>query len=120
MVLGVVLLPESPRFVESFWVREGTKTSDSIPNRWLLKHGHVEDAKAILCRLRAKPLDSVELQTEFTGLQESIKEQTVAGPFRFKELISRDENMHLYRTAVAMTSQAFQQIGTLSTPPRTF
>ncbi|TIB73513.1 general substrate transporter [Wallemia mellicola] len=87
MLLGVAVLPESPR--------------------WLAKHNMDDESMHILCRLRNGTRDDAHVIQEF----KVVYAQEAGGKFSFWELFRNDENMTFWRTSVAFLSQAFQQIG---------
>jgi MFS family permease len=92
LVIGIILLPESPR--------------------WLLRHGHEEQATQILAALNASTIDDEQTQSQKRIILDSIKSLTGAQQHTtFKDVFSRGKGKHLRRTLIGASSQAFQQLG---------
>lgn len=91
VLLGVLCLPESPR--------------------WLIKKGHYEQAGKIMAQIDNTTVDDVVVQTQLRQLQDSIgASEELLGDFSYKELLTTGPDQHLYRTSIAFIAQAFQQL----------
>ncbi|EKD19126.1 uncharacterized protein L3040_007237 [Drepanopeziza brunnea f. sp. 'multigermtubi'] len=90
LFLGVVALPESPR--------------------WLLKHDKDKVALEILTRLKRCPAEDPIIQEEVAHIKK-IKEITDGKKLTLKEFYGNGPEMNRWRVTIGYTSQFFQQIG---------
>lgn len=91
VLVGILCLPESPR--------------------WLIKKGEIDQATKILAQLDDVEEDDLDVQTTVRQLQGAIGEsERLMGDFSLKELFTSGPQQNLYRTTVAVTAQAFQQL----------
>lgn len=89
LAIGVLIFPESPR--------------------WLLKHGHVEDAAEIMARMDKTTPDSDKVQNEIKEIKD-FNAKSGGKKLTWKEFASNGPEMNGWRASVACASQAFQQI----------
>jgi MFS family permease len=90
MLMGCIYaLPESPR--------------------WLVMKGRREQAKEIIAALRGKEVESVEVQAEVAGIEYSL-EDTAKGGARLKDMLTMGEEKLLYRFALCILLQFYQQM----------
>lgn len=91
LLIGILCLPESPR--------------------WLVKKGENEQAAKVLAQIDSTTPDDVMVQTTLRQLQEAIQgAEELLGDFSYKELLTHGREQNFYRTAIAFTAQAFQQL----------
>lgn len=90
MIFGVLLYPESPR--------------------WLLKHGKTEDAAQIMANLHDTTPDDEEIRNDIDEINK-LNAMTQGQKLTWKEFLSNGRDMNLWRASVACGSQAMQQIG---------
>lgn len=96
LILGVLLYPESPR--------------------WLIKTGkqeNVDAARTITAVLEDKPADDPTLIADIAEMQR-INEITSSTKLKPKELLTNGKEMNLWRLSAACLAQAFQQLGGLN------
>ncbi|KAI9753060.1 MAG: hypothetical protein M4579_005359 [Chaenotheca gracillima] len=89
LIIGVMALPESPR--------------------WLLKHGKEVAAKDIIGRLYEKPADDPEVTKDVEEMK-AINRLTSANKLTIKEFCSNGPEMNLWRAGVAWLAQMAQQV----------
>lgn len=92
LIIGVLLYPESPR--------------------WLVKKGKYEAATTIMAVLEDKPEDDPDLLGDIEEMKRV--NAITAEKLTPKELFSNGKEMNLWRLSVACLSQAFQQLGGLN------
>ncbi|KKY35577.1 putative sugar transporter stl1 [Diaporthe ampelina] len=85
----IYLLPESPR--------------------WLVMKNKTEEARRVIAAFRAKPLDSIEVQTELQGIEYSLEEKT-GHKVKLTDMLSMGEDKLLYRFGLCMLLQFYQQL----------
>lgn len=91
LFFGIIMLPESPR--------------------WLIKKGHKDQATKVLAAVDNTTEDDVAVQTIVRQLEESIvASEQLMGDFSYKELLTNGPEQNFYRTTIAFTAQAFQQL----------
>lgn len=89
VALSIYFLPESPR--------------------WLVMKNRSEEARAVISAFKAKPLDSIEVQTELQGIEYSLEDHT-GQKVRMRDMLSMGEDKLLYRFCLCMLLQFFQQM----------
>ncbi|KAF5320855.1 hypothetical protein D9619_000115 [Psilocybe cf. subviscida] len=87
---GMLLLPESPRF--------------------LLLKGREEAARVALGRLLTLPADSKEVDDECKAISRAVQEEAAVGSGSYADCFSMTENRHAFRTWTGMLIQAWQQL----------
>ncbi|KZV69866.1 general substrate transporter [Peniophora sp. CONT] len=91
MILGVAILPESPR--------------------WLAKKGRNAEALAVLAALRDRPYTDPDVQQTYHGIREAVYiEEQSADSKDLKVLLTHGPKQNFRRAAIAVTVQCFQQI----------
>ncbi|CEH14513.1 mfs monosaccharide [Ceraceosorus bombacis] len=91
LLIGILCLPESPR--------------------WLIKKGQIDQASRVLAQVDNTTENDPEVQTVVRQLRESIEaSEQLLGDFSYKELLQQGPEQNFYRTAIAFTAQAFQQL----------
>ncbi|CAO1635143.1 unnamed protein product [Sympodiomycopsis kandeliae] len=91
LLIGILCLPESPR--------------------WLVKKGHSPQAAEVLAQCDNTTVDDPQVQTTLRQLEESIfSAEKLLGDFSYKELLTNGPGQNFYRTVIAFTAQAFQQL----------
>ncbi|KAJ3538805.1 hypothetical protein NMY22_g5014 [Coprinellus aureogranulatus] len=90
LAAGMVLLPESPRF--------------------LIKRGRDEAAAASLSRLVRLPADHPEVQTEIAEIKESYQHEVAMGESSYADCFRWNENKIALRTLTGIFIQAWQQL----------
>ncbi|TGZ79868.1 sugar porter family MFS transporter [Ascodesmis nigricans] len=92
LIGGVMLLPESPR--------------------WLLNHDHNEQAGVVLAALNGAPVNDPATLKEKKIIMDSIRKLTsMEAQSGFKDVFSRGKGQHLRRMLIGSSSQMFQQLG---------
>ncbi|KAN0063120.1 hypothetical protein ACQY0O_004284 [Thecaphora frezii] len=91
LFFGILALPESPR--------------------WLIKKGHKAEAAQVLANIDNTTVDDPQVTTIVKQLEESIvASEQLMGEFSYKELFTNGPEQNFYRTVIAFTAQAFQQL----------
>lgn len=90
LIFGVLLYPESPR--------------------WLLKHGKTEEAAQIMANLHDTTPDDEDIRSDIDEINK-LNAMTQGQKLTWKEFLSNGRDMNLWRASVACGSQAMQQIG---------
>jgi MFS family permease len=91
LLIGILCLPESPR--------------------WLVKKGKHEQAARVLAQMDDTTVDDPAIMTTVRQLRESIEaSETLLGQFSYRELFTNGPEQNFYRTSIAFTAQAFQQL----------
>jgi sugar porter (SP) family MFS transporter len=90
--IGVVFLPESPR--------------------WLCKVERVDEALRVMGAVNGESIDSERTQNDIRAIVDSINlERQIGAAFRVKDLTTGGPSQHWRRLLLGITSQFFQQIG---------
>lgn len=89
MIIGMVFMPESPRFLAS--------------------KGRVEAAKRSIAKLNGVPINSEFTNNEYASIAASIENERAAGTASWKELIVGKPKI-LYRVVVGTALQGLQQL----------
>lgn len=77
--------------------------------RWLLKHGHTEDAATIMGWQHNVQADDDLVQDDIREIKEQSAESD-GKKLTWKEMLSNGRDMNLWRFSAACGSQAMQQI----------
>ncbi|KAH8776587.1 general substrate transporter [Diaporthe sp. PMI_573] len=77
--------------------------------RWLVMKNKTEEARRVIAAFRAKPLDSIEVQTELQGIEYSLEEKT-GKKIKMTDMLSMGEDKLLYRFGLCMLLQFYQQM----------
>ncbi|CZR57487.1 related to MFS sugar transporter [Phialocephala subalpina] len=75
--------------------------------RWLVKHGRIEEARAVMATLKDTSENLPMVENDIAKMQHSLEEM---GKGRFRGLLSNKEDRLLNRTLLAMFSAFSQQI----------
>ncbi|GAO49668.1 hexose carrier protein [Saitoella complicata NRRL Y-17804] len=86
----IMFLPESPR--------------------WLIKHGHIEEATEILSRLVDKPIDHPDVVEERDQIVATFEAQKGEKPFSYRELLEGGKTQTFRRVALGFFIQSAQQL----------
>lgn len=89
MIIAVVMVPESPRY--------------------LLQHGKVEDARRSLAKSNKVNAEDPSIAHEVKNLQSALEAEQAGGPSKWSDLFIV-KNKSLYRTMMGFTIQALQQL----------
>jgi MFS family permease len=87
VVLATFNLPESPR--------------------WLVKKGHIEEARNVLSVLSETPPDSAEVSSDIQEMEASL---AMAGEARFLDIFQNGPRRLFHRTCLAAAGQVIQQM----------
>lgn len=91
LLVGILALPESPR--------------------WLIKKGHRDEAAKVLAQLDSTTVEDPKIVAVMKQLDYSIvAADQLMGEFSYKELLTNGKEQNFYRTVIAVTAQAFQQL----------
>jgi len=74
---------------------------------WLLKHGHVEEARETLAKIYRLEPDSDDIEGMLDAAQKTNNE---VAAFKFRDLFTNGPTQNFRRTSLAFMSQVFQQI----------
>lgn len=91
---GVLLLPESPRF--------------------LLMKNRTEQGRRALCRLLGKPEDSDEVRGQYAEMMANLEHDRKFGKSGWAECFKMGENKALLRIMTGIVMQAFNQLSGVS------
>ena len=86
LAVGMILLPESPR--------------------WLIKKGRHQDAARALSRLIALPPGDPELRAELDEIRVSFEREKELGEFSYRDCFRSTDNKILLRTLTGITLRA--------------
>ncbi|KZT12841.1 general substrate transporter [Laetiporus sulphureus 93-53] len=93
MIGGIMMLPESPR--------------------WLAKHGRDVEALAVISALEDKDYTSESVQVMYHGIREAIAAESRSGPTEMspiREVFTNGRSQNFRRTSLGVINQCFQQI----------
>lgn len=77
----------------------------------MIKKGHSEQAAKILAQADDTTVDDPAIKSNLRQLEESIfASEQLMGDFSYKELLTNGPEQNFYRTCIAFTAQAFQQL----------
>ena len=89
LVVGILLLPESPRY--------------------LLSTGQDAEGQLVVAALANEPVNSEYTQQEKRVIVEALT--ALGGELRISDVLTGGPSQHFRRTAIGASSQLFQQIG---------
>lgn len=89
LVIGILLLPESPR--------------------WLLSQGFEEEGQSVVAALADTPFSSEQAILEKRVIQETL--EAMKGKQKIGDLFTNGKTQHFRRAMVGASSQFFQQVG---------
>ena len=90
IAVGVVFLPESPR--------------------WLMMRNKNDQALHSLSRLLGQPEDSIEVKQEYASIAANLESERSIGKSTWLDCFKKDERRALQRTTTGMALQALQQL----------
>ncbi|KAK3075809.1 hypothetical protein LTR53_000511 [Teratosphaeriaceae sp. CCFEE 6253] len=79
--------------------------------RWLCLKDRHEEARAVLARLYAKPLDDPEVRESLEIIIETIAEERADGEIGWREVFHNGKQQTMRRILLGMGANIFQQIG---------
>jgi sugar porter (SP) family MFS transporter len=98
-----------PLAIPVIWALLVLSTVWSFPEspRWLMKKGHIAEARFVISSLEDKPEDSEEVKL----LQEEITTSLeITGSGKFRDVFTNSEERLFHRTCLAATGLVFQQM----------
>lgn len=77
--------------------------------RWLVTQNRIDEARSAISAFRAKPGDALEVQAELAGIELSLEDHT-GQKVKLSDMFTMGEDKMLYRFALCMVLQFFQQM----------
>lgn len=79
--------------------------------RWLCLKDRHQEAKAVLARLYAKPIDDIQVREELEIIIEAIAEERADGEISFREVFHNGNQQTFRRICLGAGANIFQQLG---------